>query len=40
MAKKQTAALYTPKPKMKRRNKTRGLNHRKTHGPKSNMRVG
>jgi hypothetical protein len=39
MAKKQTAGLYTPLPKTKRRTKKRGLNIRKTHGPKSNMRI-
>jgi len=39
MAKKQTAGMYTPLPKTKRRNKPKGLNTRKKLGPKSNMRT-
>ena len=39
MAKKQTAGLYVPLDKTKRRNKTKGLNLRKKLGPKSNMRI-
>jgi len=39
MAKKQTVGMYTPLPKTKRRGRKRGLNVRKVHGPKSNMRI-
>lgn len=39
MAKKIATAVHEPLPRTKRRNRKRGLNLRKTLGPKSNMRI-
>lgn len=39
MAKKIASVAHDPVPRTKRRNRKRGLNVRKTHGPKSNMRI-